>query len=53
MDALLNAPLGTELIRIAITGSFFLLGMAMGWVLSKWRRYRQLRQAERGEGARS
>ncbi len=49
MDALLNAPLGTELIRIAITGSFFLLGMAMGWFLSKWRRYRQLRQAERGE----
>jgi hypothetical protein len=49
VDALLNAPLGTELIRIAITGSFFLLGMAIGWFLGKWRRYQQLRQAERGE----
>src|SRR3954454_16419099 len=49
VNALLNAPLGTELIRIAITGSFFLLGLGLGWALGKWRHYRQLREAERGE----
>ena len=53
MDALLNTPLGPELLRIAITGSFFLLGLAVGWLLSKWRRYRQLHRPSEARRARS
>jgi hypothetical protein len=49
VDVLLNSPLGPELLRIAVTGSFFLLGIAVGWILSWRRRQRLLRQAERGE----
>ncbi len=49
MDALLNSRFGPELLRILLTGSFFLLGILVGWLLGKWRRHRQLRQAERGE----
>jgi hypothetical protein len=49
VDAILNTPFGPELLRIAITCSFFLLGIALGWLLGKWRRFRHLRQAERGE----
>ena len=32
-----------------ITGSFFALGIVVGWLLGVWRRYRQRRLAERGE----
>ena len=49
VDILLNSRLGPELLRVLITGSFFALGIVVGWLLGKWRRYRQLRQAERGE----
>jgi hypothetical protein len=49
VDILLNSRLGPELLRIVITGSFFGLGIVVGWLLGKWRRHRQLRQAERGE----
>src|SRR3954452_12441478 len=49
VDILLNSRLGPELLRILITGSFFGLGIAVGWLLGKWRRHRQLRRAERGE----
>jgi hypothetical protein len=49
VDILLNSRLGPELLRVLITGSFFGLGIMVGWLLGKWRRLRQLRQAERGE----
>jgi hypothetical protein len=49
VDTLLNSRLGPELLRVLVTGSFFGLGIVVGWLLGKWRRHRQLRQAERGE----
>jgi hypothetical protein len=49
VDVLLNSRFGPEILRILVTGSFFALGILVGWLLSVWRRYRQRRQAERGE----
>jgi hypothetical protein len=49
VDVLLNSRLGPELLRIVLTGSLFLLGISLGWLLGLWRRRRLLRQAERGE----
>ena len=49
VDVLLNSRFGPELLRVLITGSFFALGIVVGWLLSIWRRYRQRRLAERGE----
>jgi hypothetical protein len=49
VDVLLNSRFGPEVVRVLITGSFFALGIVVGWLLSVWRRYRQRRMAERGE----
>ena len=49
VDVFLNSRLGPELLRIVVTGSFFGLGIVVGWLLGIWRRYRQRRLAERGE----
>jgi hypothetical protein len=49
VDVLLNSRFGPELLRIVLTGSFFALGLMVGWLLGVWRRHRQRRRAERGE----
>jgi hypothetical protein len=49
VDILLNSRFGPEILRILVTGSFFGLGIVVGGLLGRWRRHRQLRQAERGE----
>src|SRR4029078_12897817 len=49
VDVLLNSRFGPEILRVAITGSFFALGILVGWLLGFWRRYRQRKLAERGE----
>ena len=33
VDVLLNSRLGPELLRILVTGSLFVLGMLVGWIL--------------------
>lgn len=49
MDDLLNSRFAPEILRVLFTGSFFALGIMVGWLLAFWRRYRQRRMAERGE----
>jgi hypothetical protein len=48
VNDLLNSRFGPELVRVLFTATFFALGMAAGWLLGVWRRYRQLRMAKRG-----
>ncbi|MGC8638915.1 MAG: LapA family protein [Isosphaeraceae bacterium] len=49
MNDLLNSRFAPEIPRVLFTGSFFVLGMVVGWLLGFWRRFRQRRMAERGE----
>jgi hypothetical protein len=49
VDDLLNSRFAPEILRVLFTGSFFVLGMVVGWLLGFWRRFRQRRMAERGE----
>jgi len=44
-----NSPLRGEILRVVATGAFFVLGVAAGRLWGMWRRYRQLKMAERGE----
>jgi len=48
VDGLLNSRFGPELLRIALTGAIFALGMVAGWLLGWWRRRRQLLEASQG-----
>jgi hypothetical protein len=49
IEALWNSPLRVEVLRILATTIFFVLGILAGRLWGMWRRYRQLRIAERGE----
>jgi hypothetical protein len=49
IEALWNSPLRVEVLRILATTIFFGLGIVAGRLWGMWRRYRQLRIAERGE----
>jgi hypothetical protein len=49
VEALWNSPLRVEVLRILATTIFFVLGILAGRLWAMWRRYRQLRIAERGE----
>jgi hypothetical protein len=49
VEALWNSPLRVEVLRILATTIFFVLGVLAGRLWGMWRRYRQLRMAERGE----
>jgi hypothetical protein len=49
LENLWNSPLRVEILRILATGIFFALGVVAGRLWGMWRRYRQLKQAERGE----
>jgi hypothetical protein len=49
IEALWNSPLRVEVLRILATTIFFGLGIVAGRLWGLWRRYRQLRIAERGE----
>jgi hypothetical protein len=44
-----NSPYRVEILRVLATGALFLLGVAAGRVWGMWRRYRELKMAERGE----
>jgi hypothetical protein len=44
-----NSPLRVEILRIAATCLFFALGVLAGRLWGMWRRYRQIKLAERGE----
>jgi hypothetical protein len=44
-----NSPLRGEVFRVAATGALFVMGVAAGRLWGMWRRYRQLKMAERGE----
>jgi hypothetical protein len=44
-----NSPVRGEILRILATGAFFALGVIAGRIWGMWRRYRQLKKAERGE----
>jgi len=47
--SLWNSPYRVEILRVLATGAFFVLGVAAGRLWGMWRRYRQLKMAERGE----
>lgn len=49
VEGLWNSPLRVEFLRILATATFFVLGIVAGRLWAMWRRYRQLRMAERGE----
>jgi hypothetical protein len=49
VEALWNSPLRVEVLRILATTIFVVLGILAGRLWGMWRRYRQLRIAERGE----
>jgi hypothetical protein len=49
IEDLWNTPVRVEILRIAATGLFFVLGVVAGRLWAMWRRYRQLKTAERGE----
>src|SRR5271157_2806851 len=49
VEGLWNSPLRVELLRILATTAFFVLGVVAGRLWAMWRRYRQLKMAERGE----
>ncbi len=44
-----NSPFRGDILRVAVTGGIFLLGVTAGRLWGMWRRYRQLKMAERGE----
>ena len=49
VEFLWNSPLRVEVLRILATTIFFVLGIVAGRLWGMWRRYRQLKMAERGE----
>lgn len=49
IEGLWNSPLRVEVLRILATTILFVLGIVAGRLWGMWRRYRQLRIAERGE----
>jgi hypothetical protein len=49
VEDLWNTPLRVEILRILATGFLFALGVVAGRLWAMWRRYRQLKIAERGE----
>ena len=49
IEGLWNSPLRVEVLRILATTIFFVLGIVAGRLWGMWRRYRQLKMAERGE----
>ena len=49
VEVLWNSPLRVEVLRILATTIFFVLGIVAGRLWGMWRRYRQLKMAERGE----
>jgi hypothetical protein len=49
LEGLWNSPLRVEILRILATAVFFVLGVVAGRLWAMWRRYRQLKMAERGE----
>jgi hypothetical protein len=49
LDFLWSSPWRGEVLRILATGAFFVLGVLAGRLWAMWRRYRQLKIAERGE----
>jgi hypothetical protein len=49
VDAFWDFPLRNEVLRIAATGAFFLLGVLAGRLWAMYRRHRQIKLAERGE----
>ncbi len=49
VEGLWNSPLRVEVLRILATTIFFVLGIVAGRLWGMWRRYRQLKMAERGE----
>jgi hypothetical protein len=49
VEGLWNSPLRVEVLRILATTILFALGVVTGRLWGMWRRYRQLKMAERGE----
>jgi hypothetical protein len=49
VEGLWNSPLRAEILRILATGCFFALGVVAGRLWGMWRRYRQIKLAERGQ----
>jgi len=49
VEGLWNSPLRVEVLRVLATAIFFVLGVLAGRLWGMWRRYRQLKKAERGE----
>src|ERR1017187_10210169 len=48
LEGLWNSPLRVQILRVVATGAFFILGVLAGRLWGKWRRFRQLKTAERG-----
>jgi hypothetical protein len=49
LEGLWNSPVRVEILRILATTTFFLLGIVPGRLWGMYRRYRQIKMAERGE----
>lgn len=49
VEGLWNSPLRVEVLRILATTIFFVLGIVAGRLWGMWRRFRQMKMAERGE----
>jgi hypothetical protein len=49
VEGLWNSPLRVEILRILATSSLFFLGVVAGRLWAMWRRYHQLKLAERGQ----
>src|ERR1700679_2428361 len=49
VEGLWSSPLRVEVLRVLATTVFFVLGIVAGRLWGMWRRYRQLKTAERGE----
>jgi hypothetical protein len=49
LEGLWNSPVRVEILRILATTTFFLLGIVAGRLWGMYRRYRQIKMAERGE----
>jgi hypothetical protein len=48
LEGLWNSPLRVEILRVAATAAFFILGVLAGRIWAMWRRHRQKQTAERG-----
>jgi hypothetical protein len=49
LESLWNSPFRVEVLRVLATTVFFILGIVAGRLWGMWRRYQQLKRAERGE----